>query len=92
MVARIIANTHKGKELLESHLQGLKVTLASQGISFDKIDFEQTADGRFQEESHPEEKRQQTEHQTENEIGNEDEELASGFLSFLEDSMINQEI
>ena len=92
MVAKIIANTQKGKELLESHLQGLKVTLASQGISFDKIDFEQTADGRFQEEAPSEERRHQSENQAENETGNQEEEPASGFLSVLEDSMINQEI
>ena len=92
LIAKIIANTQRGKELLDSQLQGLRVTLAAQGISFDKIDFEQAADTRFREDSPPEERRNQNEYQEENDIEENEEESLSGFLSMLEDSMINQEI
>ena len=92
LVAKIMANTQRGKELLDSQLQGLRVTLAAQGISFDKIDFEQAAEARFREDSPPEDRRNQNEFQEENELEENEEESLSGFLSMLEDSMINQEI
>ncbi len=92
LVAKIIANTQKGKELLESQLQGLRVSLATQGIDFDKIDLEQSQDALFQEESPSEERRNQHEHQEDHNVGDHDEELFSGFSSVLEESIINQEI
>ena len=92
LVAKIMANTQRGKEMLDSQLQGLRVTLAAQGISFDKIDFEQAADARFREDSPPEERRNQNEYQEENDLEENEEESLSGFLSMLEDSMINQGI
>lgn len=93
MVARIIANTQSGKELLESQIQGLRVSLASQGIHFDKIEFEQKADAQHQEEP-PSDKRRdhQNENLAEDHFDDIEEETHSGFLSVLEDSMINQEI
>ena len=92
LVAKIIASSQRGKELLDSQLHGLRVTLAAQGINFDKIDFEQAADFRFREDSPPEEGRNQNEYQAENDVEENEEESRSGFLSMLEDSMINQEI
>ncbi len=92
LVAKIIANTQQGKELLESQIQGLRVSLAAQGIDFDKIDLEQSQDALFREDSPSEEKRNQHEQQDDNGIGDHDEELFSGFSSVLEESIINQEI
>ena len=94
MIAKIIANTHKGKELLESQLQGLKVTLASQGIQFDKIDYRETSDAQFQGEYTPRDRQNQHEnqHDSDHETGNQEEESFTGFSSALEESLINQEI
>lgn len=92
LVAKIIANTQKGKELLESQIQGLRVSLAAQGIDFDEIDLEQSQDTHFQEQSPSEERRNQHEHQEDQNVRDHDEELFSGFSSVLEESIINQEI
>ncbi len=93
MVARIMANTQSGKELIESQIQGLRVSLSSQGIQLDKIEFEQKADAQHQEESNREKRRDhQNENLAEDHFDDMEEESYTGFLSVLEDSMINQEI
>lgn len=88
ITASIIANTQQGKEILDSHLNHLKMTLSNQGIQMDRIIL-QDAQAAFDEtlKDHQQRKDQ------DQELLKEEEELEmASFLDELQQLLINETI
>ena len=88
ITASIIANTQQGKEILDSHLNHLKMTLSNQGIQMDRIIL-QDSQAAFDEtlKDHQQRKDQNQE------LLKEEEELEmASFLDELQQLLINETI
>ena len=62
VLATIVSSTQQGKEILESHLHSLKMTLANQGIQMDRIllqDSQASFDEQLKDQHHPKEEQQE---------------------------------
>gem|GEM_PF-6263995 len=62
VLATIVSSTQQGKEILESHLHSLKMTLANQGIQMDRIlleDSKGSFDEQLNDQHHPKEEQQE---------------------------------
>lgn len=92
LTARIMATTSKGKEMLESQLQGLKQSFAGQGIQVEKIEISQTTS--FQERFTPRDSdasHQQRNQPKEQQI-EENEEPLNEFNDSFEEALLNFEV
>lgn len=88
ITASIMANTQQGKEILESHLNHLKMTLSNQGIQMERIIL-QDSQTVFGEQL----KDQQQSREQEQEVPKKEEEIEfSSFLDELQEIVINETV
>lgn len=92
LTARIMATTAKGKEMLDTQLQGLKQSFAGQGIQVDKIEISQTTS--FQERFTPRDSdaSQQQRNQPKEQKSDENDEPLNEFNDSFEDALLNFEV
>ncbi|PQD95863.1 hypothetical protein CYL18_08230 [Pradoshia eiseniae] len=87
VLATIVSSTQQGKEILESHLHSLRMTLANQGIQMDRIllqDSKGSFDGQLNDQHHQEEQQERLEDQEDGEF--------STFLDELQDLLIDETV
>lgn len=92
LTARIMATTAKGKEMLDTQLQGLKQSFAGQGIQVDKIEISQTTS--FQERFTPRDSdaSQQQRNQPREQNSEENDEPLNEFNDSFEEALLNFEV
>lgn len=92
LTARIMATTAKGKEMLDTQLQGLKLSFAGQGIQVDKIEISQTTS--FQERFTPRDSdaSQQQRNQPREQKSEENDEPLNEFNDNFEEALMNFEV
>jgi len=92
LTARIMATTSKGKEMLETQLQGLKQSFAGQGIQVEKIEISQTTS--FQERFTPRDSDASHQHrnQPKEQKIEENEEPLNEFNDSFEEALLNFEV
>lgn len=92
LTARIMATTAKGKEMLDTQLQGLKQSFAGQGIQVDKIEISQTTS--FQERFTPRDSdaSQQQRNQPREQKNEENDEPLNEFNDSFEEAILNFEV
>lgn len=90
MVAKIMAMTSRGKELLDSQLHGLKHALTAQGIQMDKIEIQQQSSQLFDEKAFEEQPKEEQQQETPFSELEEEEEIL--FQDQLETAMINEKV
>lgn len=92
LTARIMATTAKGKEMLDTQLQGLKQSFAGQGIQVDKIEISQTTS--FQERFTPRDSdaSQQQRNQPREQKSEENDEPLNEFNDNFEEALMNFEV
>lgn len=92
LTARIMATTAKGKEMLDTQLQGLKQSFAGQGIQVDKIEISQTTS--FQERFTPRDSdaSQQQRNQAREQKSEENDEPLNEFNDRFEEALLNFEV
>lgn len=95
MVAKILATTAKGKELLDQQLQGLKQAFVNQGISVEKVEISQSLSTFNAERFTPrdqgqQEQQQQQQQQSQTEDQNDEEE--TDFTDRFSEALLNIEV
>lgn len=92
LTARIMATTAKGKEMLDTQLQGLKQSFAGQGIQVDKIEISQTTS--FQERFTPRDSdtSQHQRNQPREQKSEENDEPLNEFNDNFEEALMNFEV
>lgn len=93
IIAKIIASTKQGKDLLESQLQGLKQTFINQNITVDKIEITQQIQQQF-DKSNREHQQQQDQNDQQDEANqNEDGEKDDhSFAAPFEEVLLNTKV